>query len=194
MDLCSSFKFHNPLCRWYAPKEQYTSGKCRAFINSPPTHALQSSSSFHLAFWGWQCTLFSPDRLMACESSPLIPLLEDALRTHSLVKSPDGTVYTGFVDFADLQRSDCTFLPMNLRALDPAVVRALVEANMMQLQERDVLCEFGPISLVVNRSDCTRTFHIIDGQHRCQVEGEGQGEGERQGEEGVWRLALVSAG
>ena len=87
--------------------------------------------------------------------SPLILLLETATAMHSLVKSPDGTVYTGFLDYAELTHCGCMFLPLDqLRVLSQAIVRDLVAANKKQFEDTGTFCEFGPLNLLVLPAPC----------------------------------------
>jgi len=100
--------------------------------------------------------------------SPLLAILEQGVREHSLVKSPDGSVYTGFANFRDLAASSCLFASMNSnRALNMDVVNERVLSNLERLKTTGSFYDFGQVHFLVINSDPTKTFHIMDGQHRC---------------------------
>jgi len=109
--------------------------------------------------------------------SPLIQLLEDGAslkmtmngpQKPDLVKSPDGSVYSGFADFNTLINSSCVFMPMNSnRAINKTVVAERVKMNRQVLKDTGKYCDFGQINLIVIQDDPTKTFYVMDGQHRC---------------------------
>ncbi|GBG30708.1 Hypothetical Protein FCC1311_069282 [Hondaea fermentalgiana] len=102
------------------------------------------------------------------EVSPLVELLERGVAEHTLVRSPDGAVYTGFADFATLNESECLFRPMNSnRAINDDVVRERVAANERRLKESGTFYDFGQINFIINNQEPSKTFFIMDGQHRC---------------------------
>ncbi|CAK9044042.1 Uncharacterized protein SCF082_LOCUS25079 [Durusdinium trenchii] len=100
--------------------------------------------------------------------SPLVAVLEAGVAGHTLVRSPDGSVYTGFADYATLEASECVFQALNSnRALNADVVRERVERNRVELEAKGAFMDFGQIFFLINNEDPSKTFYIMDGQHRC---------------------------
>mmetsp|Transcript_10273 Transcript_10273/g.20155 ORF Transcript_10273/g.20155 Transcript_10273/m.20155 type:complete len:322 (-) Transcript_10273:318-1283(-) len=104
--------------------------------------------------------------------SPLVDVMEHGVREHTVVRSPEGSVYTGFADFKTLTESECIFMPMNSnRAVNNDVVEERVQSNLQRMKERGEFFDFGQINFLIIDEVTDKTFYIMDGQHRCLTMG-----------------------
>ena len=111
----------------------------------------------------------------ARKACPLIGLLDGGVKEGVIVKldverggAVISSIYTGFADFRDLERSNVLFIPMNSnRAVNPRVVAERVASNEAAYARHGRYLEFGQINLLVLRDNPQSEFLVMDGQHRC---------------------------
>jgi len=103
-------------------------------------------------------------------ASPLKLLMEEGVKNHTVVRSPDNQlVYTGFANFHTLAKNEeNVFMPMNSnRAMNLKVVEQRVQENLNHFADTGRWLDFGQINFLVIDSEPRKVFYIMDGQHRC---------------------------